>query len=178
MREIKNVKERDNSKNKMFYFFLLIGMIPFWIILSVYLNDPASPVLKAIAASTENLPAIISQSSPLLSKVMDVYCKSAPFLGIIWFVCSAKYIKQDIKKDKRLFIRVVLIFPIFYFVIFYVVLICNHELTTSSRALKIVSGNEYLLLIFYSGLHSFMLLLTFILLAIPFLTYRVFKKGR
>ncbi len=90
----------DNRKaNNLLYLFMVIGVIPLLCILAVYYTNPDNLFLHTIATSTENIPSITSAYNPLMTKVMDIYCKTAPSLALILFILTFKT-RKLIKKNK------------------------------------------------------------------------------
>ena len=153
MKTYNNTDEGNKVAKKMLY-FLLFAILPFLWIFFTYINNPESTTLNVIASSTSNLPAVLSANNPLLSKVMDVYTKTAPLFAFILFLSSVKgmHIRSD-KKTTVLLTNLIL-YCVFCLIFTYVFLFCNIELTTSGRLLRIMSSNVVTLSIFYITLYS------------------------
>ncbi len=91
----------DNRKaNNLLYLFMVIGVIPLLCILAVYYTNPDNLFLHTIATSTESIPSITSAYNPLMTKVMDIYCKTAPSLALILFILTFKTRKLIKNKPK------------------------------------------------------------------------------
>lgn len=164
--------------NKLLYIFMLIGVIPLIIIFGIYLNNSDSLLLNNIVARTSSLPAVLSSNNPLMTKVMDVYCKSAPLLAFVLFLLSIKK-RQLIKKTNRgILIRSCLFSPFVYFLFIYMFLFRNFELTTSGRPVRLMSSHDLTLLLFYICLYLSIFLLTYGILYIPIIAYKLYKERR
>nr|ULG19923.1 hypothetical protein 49p1_00223 [Yersinia frederiksenii] len=100
-------------------YILVIAIIPLLVILCLYLNNPESPTLNAIATGTSGLPAVLSTKNPLLSKVMDVYCKTAPLFAFILFLISRNNLKLKNEKDFFYALRTLFLFTAFYIIFIY-----------------------------------------------------------
>lgn len=178
MRDDKQIEKSNNTINTLFYLFLCTGIIPLLIIFCIYMHNPESPILSAIVSSTKDLPEITSNKSPLMTKVMDVYCKTAPLLAIIWFICSLKFVIPNKIAEKKLVLRACVIYPFFYLFIIYPYLFTNRELTTSGIPFKTMSTNNYSLLLVYVIIYLSILCLTYCFFLIPLLLYKIKKERR
>lgn len=148
-----NIQKVDETTKKVLY-VLMIAIIPLLVILILYLSNHDSAFLKVISDRTERFPAVLSARNLLMSKVMDVYCKTAPLCALITFLSFRRipYLKKSssfIGKVKGFFLLNIL-----FFIIYYVLFFCNHELTTSGKLLKLMSFNDYLLTFFYIILYA------------------------
>lgn len=170
-------KEGNKAAKKMFC-ILLIALIPLFIILGIYLNDPRSPILHSISTSTHNLPAILSSKNLLLSKVMDVYTKTAPLFAIIFFSTSYKKLKLKDGQSAWHILSLHVLFTAFYLALIYSFLFTNTELTSSERMLKVISSNDFTLSLFfillYTGIYIFSCLYLWLFSGM----YRAFKERR
>lgn len=172
------VKNSNVEANKLLYLFMFIGIIPLVIIFGLYLHNCESQILNNIASRTISFPAIISARNPLMTKVMDVYCKSAPILALLLFALSIK--KRQVVKttNKSILIRSCLLSPFVYLFFIYMFLFRNIELTTAGRPVRLMSSNDLTLLLFYTFLYLAIFFLTYGILYIPLIAYKLFKERR
>lgn len=173
-----SIKENNDAANKLLYIFLFVGMFPLLIIFGVYLYNPDSPLLNSIAAMTKNLPAFMSAANPLMSKVMDAYCKTAPLMAFLLFACSIKVRRVINTTNRSIMIRACILSPFFYIAFIYLCLFRNLELTTAGGPVRFMSSHDILLLIFYIGFYYLIFLLTYGIFYIPVVTYQLFKERR
>lgn len=171
-----NFEDENKAANNILYIFMAISIVPLLMIFGFYLYNPESPLLYSIAARTGDLPSTISSKNPLMSKVMDVYCKSAPFLALIFFVCSFKLRKLNKKLNRVKLIRACLLSLFFYVFCIYIFMLKNIELTTSGRILRFISENNFTLLLFYAGLYIILFFLTYAMCYVPVIGYKLFKE--
>ncbi|QKJ85582.1 hypothetical protein PMPD1_0609 [Paramixta manurensis] len=168
--------DEGNRTAKKMLFILAIALIPFLIIFGIYLNDPASPILYAISDRTGNLPAVVSAKNLLLSKVMDVYTKSAPVIACLFVLTAfrAMPVKKDTPTAKM--IQGLIFYYIFYAINVYLFLFCNHEISTSGRLLRLMSANDCTLTFFYLSLYSIIYVFTIMFFWFSIGTYKVLKE--
>lgn len=178
MTNMTGVKNSNVEANKLLYLFMFIGIIPLVIIFGIYLHNSESQTLNNIAVRTSSIPAIISSHNPLMTKVMDVYCKSAPILALLLFGLSIKK-RQIVKTTNRgTLIRSCLLSPFVYLFFIYMFLFRNFELTTAGRPIRLMSENDISLLLFYIGLYTSVFFLTYFILFTPFIAYKLYKERR
>lgn len=177
MTNTQNLKA-ENKVAKLMLFILVIGILPLVGILTFYILFPDSQTIEAIAIDTNELPAITSINNPLLSKVMDVYTKTAPLLALVFFLISYK--KITIRKDKAniQLIKSLSLYYILFFIIFYITYCFNHELTTSGRLLRTFSNNDYTLTFFYITLYSGLYIFTSMFFWFSIGTYKIIMERR
>ena len=143
----------DNRKaNNLLYLFMVIGVIPLLCILAVYYTNPDNLFLHTIATSTESIPSITSAYNPLMTKVMDIYCKTAPSLALILFILTFKT-RKLIKINRNAVFRSCLLSPFVCAVFLYLLCFRNLELTTAGRPARLMANNDATLLLFYIGLY-------------------------
>ncbi|MCX8957183.1 colicin immunity protein Cui [Erwinia psidii] len=171
-------REENSAANRMMYVFLLAGLTPLLVILLFYVHNPETPLLYSIAASTAHLPAYTSAYNPIMTKVMDVYCKSAPLLAIILFFCSLNKRKFNYAVNRDSLIRSCLFGPFLYFAFIYLLLFWNLELTTAGRPVRLMAKNNVTLLLFYMGQYYAVFLMTYAVCYIPIISYQFLKKRR
>lgn len=174
-----NDHERDANNRKanhLLYLFLIIGVMPLLCIFVLYYKNPDYSLLNKIAISTENLPGITSSYNSVMTKVMDVYCKTAPFLALILFSLTFK-IRTLIKNfNRHVLIRACLLTPFFYAATIYLFLFRSLELTTAGRPVRFMSTNDLTLLLFYISLYSVILLITYGTLFTPVIAFKLLKE--
>lgn len=170
--------ESNNTANRIMYLFMAIGIIPLLVIFTIYLCNPDSLVLSDIVSGTASLPAVTSLANPLMTKAMDVYCKTAPLFAFVLFICSFKKRKLIKPYKHSALIRSCLLGPFFYFFYVYMLLFRNVELTTTGRPVKLMSNNDVTLLLFYIGLYLSVFILTYFILLIPVIAYKLVKERR
>ena len=175
---MKIIKESNKFANKLLYIFVFIGIIPLVAVWVIYLDNASSPFLNSIADRFSSLPAVTSVKKPLMTKVMDVYCKSAPFLAIMLFLCSIKLRKFKATTNRGALIRSCLLSPFFYPFFIYFFLFRNIELTTAGRPLRLMSGQDLPLLLVYISLYAIVFFLTYGMCYIPVVAYKIFKERR
>ena len=170
-----NGTESNSSANRMMYLFMATGIVPLLVIFAIYLYNPGSQVLYYIASGVSDLPAVTSLANPLMTKVMDAYCKTAPFLAFALFIFSFKKRKVLEMGDKKKLAISCFFSPLLYAFFIYMFLFRDMELTTAGRPVKYLSNNDFTLLLFYSGLYYASFLLTYGICYIPVITYKSFK---
>ena len=169
--------DTDNRKaNNALYLFIIIGLIPLLCIFVVYYKTPDALLLRKIATSTENLPSITSSYNPLMTKVMDIYCKTAPFLALILYILTFKIRKLINNTDRNTVLRSCLLSPLVYAAIVYLFCLRNFELTTAGRPVRLLATNDATLLLFYIGLYSIIFFTTYITLFTPVTAFKLLKK--
>ncbi|HFQ8044396.1 TPA: colicin immunity protein Cui [Klebsiella oxytoca] len=98
-----NTTVDNRYANRALLFVTLACIIPLLIIFSVSLSNPGSPFLNQIADATRSTPSVTSAFNPVMTKVMDIYVKSAPVAGILAFMFLLKKRKPlEIKKRAEL----------------------------------------------------------------------------
>lgn len=175
---MKDIKNSNIDANKLLYVFIFIGIIPLLVILGVYLHNTESNALSNIATRTINLPAITSSHNPLMTKVMDVYCKSAPLFALFLFLLSLKKRKITKTLHRGTLIKSCILSPLAYLFFIYFFYFQNIELTTAGRPVRLMSSNDITLLLFYISLYLSFFFLTYGILYIPIIAYKLFKGRR
>lgn len=156
--------------------FLLAALLPFLLIIVIYVINPTSDILNDIALKTIEFPAIYSSKSPLLSKVMDVYVKTSPFVAIFLFLNTYKSLRLKREKSEWYLLRVSFLFTFFYAILIYLFLCTDTELTSSAKMLKLMSVNDFFLSFFYISLYSIVFMFTYLYLWFCIGTFRAFKE--
>lgn len=166
----------DNRKaNNLLYLFMIIGVMPLLCILTVYYTNPENLLLHTIATSTENIPSITSSYNPLMTKVMDIYCKTAPFLALILFAATFKTRKLIKKINRNTVLRSCLLSPFVYASLLYLLCFQNFELTTAGRPVRLMSTNDITLLMFYIGLYLIIFFTSYFTLFTPVTAFKLLK---
>lgn len=160
---------------KTFYLFLVLGVLPIFVVFFIYMVNPDSEFLYYIASKAKNVPAITSLSNELMTKVMDVYCKTSPFFGFLWFLFSVRMIRISNVPKITVAIKSATGVSVICFFIIYFSFFFNHELTTSGRLLRISSSNDVLLLLFYTSLYAGVAMFTYLTLLSYYLIYKISK---
>lgn len=169
-------KQEDNYAGKIIFRVLIVAIIPLLVILFFYINNPDSPTLTFIANSTKQLPANLASTSPLLSKTMDVYTKTAPLLGLVGFIFSCKFLKTKKSKPIGYLLKLTFFYSIFYLAFIYSFILSPYDLTSGGKLLKIMSSNEYSLTLFYISLYAGIYLFTYLLLLVLLGLFREIKE--
>lgn len=170
--------ESNNSANRIMYLFMATGIVPLLVVFAIYFCNPYSLVLNVIASGTKSLPAVTSLANPLMTKAMDVYCKTAPLFAFALFICSFKKRKLIKPYKHSALVRSCLLGPFFYCLYIYLFLFRNIELTTAGRPMRLISSNDVTLLLFYIGLYVSVFLMTYFILLVPVISYKLIKERR
>ena len=170
-----SIKASNRKANNILYLFMVIGVIPLLCILVIYYKNPDNSLLQTIATSTESIPSITSSYNPLMTKVMDIYCKTAPFFAFILFITTFKIRKFIKKLDRKKLIKACVLSPLFYAVAIYLLYIRNFDLMTSGRA-RLMADNNINLFIFYSMLYLSVFFIAYAFFYLPVVAYRLFKE--
>lgn len=171
-----SIKANNRKANNFLYLFMATGVIPLLCILVIYYKNPDNPLLHTIATGTENIPSITSSYNPLMTKVMDVYSKSALLLALFAFIFLFK--QRKIKKitDREKLITASIFSPFVYAFYVYFFLWNDFELTTAGRTVRWMSENDFTLLIFYICLYYCSFFMTYALCYIPVVSYKLWKE--
>jgi hypothetical protein len=172
------MKNNDNNKhvNRMLFVILLAGMIPMLVIFVLYFQNKAHPLLNFMYNATQGIPSMTSCYNPIMTKMMDVYGKSAPLLGIITFFILFRKRECKTIADRNTLIRACILGPFIYIFYVYFFLLQNIELTTAGRPIRFMSENNFILLVFYILMYYASFLLTYIICYIPFLAQNIWKE--
>lgn len=173
-----NTLNANSAANRLLYVFLLAGLTPLLIILILYALNPESQLLYCIATSTTHLPAFTSTYNPVMTKAMDVYCKSAPLLALILFFSSLKKRILTTPVTQHVLIRSCILGTLFYLTFIYMIFFNRLELSTSGRPVRMLAENNLTLLLFYMGIYFAAFLLTYAMCYIPVFAYLSIKKRR
>lgn len=176
MTDERSINAGNRKANNLLYLFMAIGSIPLLCILIVYYKNPEAPILHTIATSAENTPSITSAYNQLMTKVMDLYCKTAPIPAIILFSITLKT-RQLIKNiDRNAVLISSLLSPLFYAAIVYLFCFRDLELTTAGRPVRLMATNDVTLLLFYIGLYSIIFFTTYFTLFTPVTVFKLLRK--
>ncbi|EFG6884626.1 TPA: colicin R immunity protein, partial [Escherichia coli] len=81
----------NKDLNRMLFLITFAGIIPLIIIFITYTSNPNLYLIRIIFDNTQNIPSVISSYNPVMTKVMDIYGKSAPLLAFIAFIMLFKH---------------------------------------------------------------------------------------
>lgn len=148
---MKQVESRNmtNIAAKGMYYIFLVGVIPLILIFISYTNNQGNDSLTYLYALSGKVPELISANNPALSSVMSFYVKIAPFLGVLFFLIARRNLTLKTNFSFTKGILAFILFTVFYIAIVYYLLVSNVELTESGRLLRFLSGNDYLLTVFF-----------------------------
>ncbi len=144
----------NKDLNRMLFLITFAGIIPLIIIFITYTSNPNFYLIRIIFDNTQNIPSVISSYNPVMTKVMDIYGKSAPLLAFIAFIMLFKHTRTTKITDRKKNHNSLYTVPLFvYFLCLFFLLWHNFELTTSGRPVRLMSENDLTLLIFYICLY-------------------------
>ncbi len=148
---MKQVESRSltNIAAKRMYYIFLVGVIPLILIFLSYTNNQGSDSLTYLYALSGKVPELISANNPTLSSVMSFYVKIAPLLGVLFFLIARRKLTLKTNFSFTKGILAFMLFTVFYIAIIYYLLVSNVELTESGRFMRLLSGNDYLLTVFF-----------------------------
>lgn len=171
-------EEREDNRyaNKMLYLITLAGIIPLLIIYLTYMFSPDAYFISAVYENTKNIPAVISSYNPVMTKVMDIYDKSAPLLAFVTFILLLQHRKLETIKNREKLIIASIFSPFFYAFYAYFFLWQDFELTTAGRTVRWMSENDFTLLIFYICLYYASFFMTYALCYVPVGSYKLWKE--
>lgn len=171
-------KKSNNAANRILYLFLFSGILPLIIIYGVFLHNAGSAFLINIALMTSDLPAVMSATNPLMTKVMDVYCKTAPFIALMAFFATINKRRVSKSVEQKKLIRSALLSPCLYAFFIYMFLFRGLELTTAGRSVRYFSESDVSLLAFYTGFYFLVFIMTYGTLFALAILYRELRKRR
>ncbi|EFC7283960.1 colicin immunity protein Cui [Escherichia coli] len=170
-----SIKKNNRKANNVLYLFIVVGVIPLLCILAIYYKTPDNPLLQIIATSTKGIPSITSSYNPLMTKVMDIYCKTAPFLAFILFITTFKTRKLTKQLDKKTLTKACILSPLFYTITIYLFYFRSFDLMTSGRA-RLMADNNINLFILYSMLYISIFSMAYAFFYFPIIAYKLFKE--
>jgi hypothetical protein len=170
-----SIKKNNRKANNILYLFIVVGVIPLLCILAIYYKTPDNPLLQIIATSTKGIPSITSSYNPLMTKVMDIYCKTAPFLAFILFITTFKTRKLTKQLDKKTLTKACILSPLFYTITIYLFYFRSFDLMTSGRA-RLMADNNINLFILYSMLYISIFSMAYAFFYFPIIAYKLFKE--
>lgn len=162
--------------NRALLLITLVGIIPLLIIFFIFLNNQESPFLKGIAETSFSIPSITSAFSPVMTKVMDLYVKTAPVAGVLTFLFLLKKRKPLKIKKRAELIRACILSPLIYVFLIYLFFLRNLELTTAGRTVRWMAENDVSLLIFYMLFYTAILFITYGVCYTPVLACKLWKE--
>ena len=169
--------KKDNSyANRILYLITLAGITPLLMIYLTYLFNPDAYFIRAVYDNTQNIPSVISSYNPAMTKVMDIYGKSAPILAFVTFILLFRHKKLETIKNREKLITASVFSPFLYAFYAYFFLWNNFELTTAGRTVRWMSENDFSLLIFYICLYYSSFFMTYALCYVPVGSYKLWKE--
>lgn len=179
MRNIVNGKKPDNSAMaKKMLIMLVITIMPLPIAFAIFLNDPQSQMLSSISAATSDFPVLWSVNNPLLSSVMNAWCKTAPFWGLILFIMSFNQIEINGRQSAREMVKGLVLFSVLYFPIMYMLLLHSTEITESAKIYQVMSQNDFLLTLLFMSIYAVCYISTAYYLLIVAAAFKALGKKR
>lgn len=180
MRTTENNKKPNNSVMvKIMFVIWIITVIPLIIMFMIYSSNPDSPLLNYLSEATNGLLVLHSANNPLLSTVMNVWCKTAPLWGGVSFIFSYKYIEINGEQTIVKMIKGLVLFSILYLPIMYMLLLNSAEITESGKLYKLMSKNDCLLFTLFATIYSICYISTVYYLVIVVAAFKLFiQKGR
>lgn len=171
-----NTTADNRYANRVLIFFTLACIIPLLLIFSASLSNSGSPCLKQIAEATRSTPSVTSAFNPVMTKVMDVYVKSAPVAGILAFLFLLKKRKPLKIKKRAELIQACFFSPFIYILFIYFFLMRNLELTTAGRTVRWMSENNFSLLFFYILFYIAVLFITYAVCYVPIIVCKLVRE--
>ena len=172
---MENVKKLEKN------IFIILGLslspiIPIFIICALH---PDSALLLQVIESTKYIPAITSREHFNISKILALYCKTAPLAALLCIAINFKRINLKISDElNRKIIICVISAPILLFVKIWINIFCDLHLENGRKLLQIISRNEYFLLFYYFTNYAGVYCITFGCVAFILKIYPAYKKGR
>ncbi len=166
----------NKDLNRMLFLITFAGIIPLIIIFITYTSNPNFYLIRIIFDNTQNIPSVISSYNPVMTKVMDIYGKSAPLLAFIAFIMLFKHTRTHKITDRKKIITACILSPFLCIFYAYFFLWHNFELTTSGRPVRLMSENDLTLLIFYICLYYCSFFITYALCLQPVIAYKLWKE--
>ncbi|MGK3130509.1 colicin immunity protein Cui [Pantoea sp. C8B4] len=164
-----------NQKSKNY--FILIGILPLFLFYFLSKMIPSLSIFGDWLNGFQNVPGMTSSFNLPLSKLMDLYCKTSPLWGFIWFVFTFDQLKQKKITRKIDLIKATMSCIGFTVVIAYFFYFDNFELTSAGRPLKYLAVSDITLLFIYSGYYFITLMLSYFSFAL-IMFWIMLKKGR
>lgn len=174
---MKQVESRDviNIAAKRMYYIFLVGIIPLILIFLLYAHNQESDSLTYLYALSGKVPELISANNPLLSSIMSFYVKIAPLFGFLFFLVSRRKLNLKTTFSFTKGILAFMLFTVFYIAIVYYLLVCNVDLTESGRFLRLLSGNDYLLTVFFVSVFYVCYILTCYYISYVYAVFLIFN---
>ena len=151
------------------------GITPLIIIFITYTSNPKFYLISIIFDNTQNIPSIISAYNPVMTKVMDIYGKSAPLLALIAFTLQLRDRKLETIANREKLITASIFSPFFSFM----------QIFFFGKNFKINPGGGgvgggfiliFTLFIFYACLYFCSFFMTYALCYIPVVSYKLWKE--
>lgn len=130
----------------------LFGIMPLIAMLFIYVNDPNSPFLNSIYEIAKSYPEISLPRNPILSESMSLYLKTAPIQAILSSLFYYKLFKITTLHSIKKYINSFLGISFFTFLLIYLFLIRNEQLTQTKGLFPFLYTNDYLLTLYFAML--------------------------
>ncbi|HHR5390864.1 TPA: colicin immunity protein Cui [Salmonella enterica subsp. enterica] len=177
MKGVQIVNVPDNKEiNKKMLIFLAITGTPLLIIFFACLINPESPLLHSVSAATSSFPALTSARNPLLSSLLNVWCKTAPFWAVIFlFVSFDKFQVKKLQPGGKMN-GALITFSLLYISFIYTQLFHTAEMTESGRLVRLMAHNDYLLTFYFLLIYGSIFTLTIYFLLFISAVFNAFRK--
>lgn len=177
MRSVEYGRKPDNSvMAKKMFIMLAITVMPILILFFLYLNNPDSQLLNSLSLATGGFPALLSANNPLLSSLMNAWCKTAPFWGLVLFILSFKHIQISSGQSVGTMVKGLALCSLLYFPIIYMLLFYSTEMTESGKIYQVMSQNDYLLTLLFMIIYAICYIFTAYYLLVIAATFKVLNK--
>lgn len=168
-------KREKSSSNRLLYSITIVGLLPLAGIFILSVFNQHNTFLNTIYFKIESLPAITSSYNPLMTRIMDFYCKGAPLLALVIFMLKDRSTLIIEAQDRGKLITAAVCSPLFYGLYIYFFHFNDIELMTAGRPINLMSENNFTLLIFYCCLYISSLFLTYGICYVPVLFHSLLK---
>lgn len=164
-----------NLIRRMFFY-----TIPLVLIYLYYIIFPHSILFSYGLGLSSELPLVTSDSNQELSTALALYCKTAPFLSMlfVWKNRSEIHLKLAGKNGSQIF-STFITSAIFFASVFYILILLNLELTTSSsKLMRYLSQNDIGVAFIYISSYASAFLLSSVSLSILLRLYPCYKLNK
>ncbi|MEM6161343.1 colicin immunity protein Cui [Erwinia sp. P6884] len=171
---MKNTNKKPG--NTLLFTFTFLGVFPLILIFLTYFVNPECSIFHYIFINTKNIPSVTSAFNPLMTKAMDLYCKSAPLLALLVFSLTFKKTKTLKIFNRGNTVRSCLFSPFVYAICMYLLMFRNFELTMAGRPLKMMSENNTGLLFSYLMIYIVIFFMTYAVCYVPVISLKLYKE--
>lgn len=170
----------SSSYGRNLIFSMCLYTAPLVLIYLYYIIFPNSSLFSYGLDYSLGLPLVTADSSQELSVTFALYCKTAPFLSMffVWKNRNKIRLKLEGKNGSKIFSTCITSF-IFFASVFYIMILLNHELTTSSsKLIHRLSQNDIGVAFIYISSYASAFLLCSISLSILSKAYPYYKLNK